>query len=75
MVWVYDRTESLFISVLMHASLMAGLSALVPAELSGTNLLVWILTWAAALWVVSGVVIASANRKLLEQPSQAQAAS
>jgi membrane protease YdiL (CAAX protease family) len=56
MVWVYDRTESLLVSVLMHAGLMAGLSALVPAELSGTGLLTWILAWAAALWIIVGVV-------------------
>ena len=52
MVWVYDRTESLLVCVLMHASLMASLSVFVPAELSGSTLLTWIFTWAAALWVV-----------------------
>lgn len=62
MVWVYDRTESLLVCVLMHASLMAGLNALVPTELSGTNLLTWILAWAAALWVVSGAVILSSKQ-------------
>jgi membrane protease YdiL (CAAX protease family) len=75
MVWVYDRTESLLVSVLMHASLMAGLSALVPAELSGTSLLIWILTWAVALWIVGGIVALSNNRKLSEQPTQTQVAS
>ena len=75
MVWVYDRTESLLIVVLMHASLMAGLSALVPAELSGTTLLTWILTWAAGLWAVGGVVAMTNNRKLSSQPSQKQVAS
>ena len=52
MVWVYDRTESLLVCVLMHASLMASLSVFVPAELSGSTLMTWIFTWAAALWVV-----------------------
>lgn len=65
MVWVYDRTESLLVCVLMHASLMAGLNALVPAELSGTSLLTWILAWAAALWLVSGVIIVSSRRATL----------
>lgn len=55
MVWVYDRTGSLFVSVLMHASLMASLSAFVPAEFSGSTLLTWILAWAAALWIVVAV--------------------
>ncbi len=52
MVWVYDRTESLLISVLMHASLMGSLNALVPADLSGSTLLTWILSWAAVLWII-----------------------
>ena len=34
MVWVYGRTESLLVAILMHASLVASLSALVPAELT-----------------------------------------
>jgi ABC-type uncharacterized transport system permease subunit len=52
MVWVYDRTGSLLICVLMHASLMASLSAFVPAELAGSTLITWIFTWATALWIV-----------------------
>jgi len=65
MVWIYDRTESLFYCMLMHASLMASLSVLVPAELSGTSLLTWILTWAATLWIVSIVIIISSRRATL----------
>jgi membrane protease YdiL (CAAX protease family) len=59
MVWVYDRTESVFVSVLMHASLMASLSIFVPAKLSGTSLLTWILAWAAALWIIVAVGVLS----------------
>ena len=75
MVRVYDRTESLLVSVLMHASLMASLSALVPAELSGTSLLTWILSWAAVLWVIVGVIAIATNRRLSGQPTQKQVAS
>ena len=75
MVWVYDRTESLLVSVLMHASLMAGLNALVPAELSGTTLLTWILAWAAALWVIVGVVAVVNGERLSVQQSHSQVAS
>ena len=63
MVWVYDRTDSLLLSVLMHASLMGSLNALVPAELTGLSLLTWILTWAAALWLVVGAGALIQNRK------------
>lgn len=52
MVWVYGRTQSLLISMLMHASLVASLTIIVPAALSGTTLLTWILTLAAALWLI-----------------------
>lgn len=68
MVWVYGRTESLLVVVLMHAGLVAGLSALVPAELTTTALLTWILTWAAVLWVIMAVV-AVVNREWSRPPS------
>jgi membrane protease YdiL (CAAX protease family) len=68
MVWVYDHTESLLLSVLMHASLMASLTIFVPADLSGITLMVWILAWAAALWV--GVAaVTRVNRGHLGQRS------
>jgi len=75
MVWVYDRTESLMICVLMHASLMASLNALVPGALSGTALLTWILAWATALWVVVAARTAIKNSILLKQSAQKQMAS
>jgi membrane protease YdiL (CAAX protease family) len=63
MVWVFDRTESLLLSVLMHASLMGSLNALVPADLTGMTLLTWILAWAAALWLIVGAGALIQNRK------------
>jgi len=72
MVWVYDRTESLLVSVLMHASLMAGLNALVPAELSGTNLLTWIFAWAVALWLIVGALTLSKSRSSSRQTLRGQ---
>jgi len=75
MVWVYNRTESLLVSVLMHASLMASLSALVPAELTGTNLLTWILAWAAALWFVVGMGTLVSNKRSSRQTFQKQVVS
>jgi hypothetical protein len=74
-VLVYDQTESVLVSVLMHASLMASLSIFVPAELSGTTLLTWILSWAAALWVVVGVVAIANGGRLSVQPAKRQMAS
>jgi len=57
LVWVYDRTESLLVVMLMHASLVVYTAGtLVPLTLAGMSLLTWILAWAAALWVVVAVV-------------------
>ncbi len=70
MVWVYDRTESLLMSILMHASLMASLNALVPTELSGRTLLTWILAWAAALWVIVAAGAMFSRGQLSRQPTQ-----
>lgn len=64
MVWVYDRTGSLLVAVLMHASLVACTLAVVPMTLAGMPLLTWLLVWAAALWVVVAAV-AVANRGAL----------
>jgi len=75
MVWVYGRTESLFVSVLMHASMMEGMSALVPAELSGTTLLTWILSWAAVLWIVVAVASMIKDKQHSSQPVQRQVTS
>ncbi len=57
LVWVYDRTESLLVVMLMHASLVVTTAGtLVPVTLAGMSLLTWTLAWAAALWVVVAVV-------------------
>lgn len=52
MVWVYDRTTSLFVIILMHASLVATLQVIVPIDLEGNDLLTWLVAWSLALWVV-----------------------
>lgn len=72
MVWVYDRTESLLVSVLMHASLMASLSIFVPAELSGKDLLTWIFSWAVVLWITVAIFAGSKSRFLASQRNKKQ---
>jgi hypothetical protein len=52
MVWVYDRTESLSLAMLMHVSFTASLLILSPLNISGVNLLTFSFALAAALWVV-----------------------
>jgi len=64
MVWVYDRTGSLFITILMHASLDFTMLVLPSAALSGSNLVIWIIVWSIVLW---GLVTVISKGKLTTQ--------
>jgi len=50
MVWVYARTKSLFVSILMHCSLIIFWLVLAPTEGTGLYRTIWFSTWAAILW-------------------------
>jgi membrane protease YdiL (CAAX protease family) len=50
MVWVYDRTGSLLVAILMHTSLTASVLILDPAGLSGATLLTYSFALAAVVW-------------------------
>jgi len=65
MVWVYDRTGSLLVAMLMHVSLVAS-TVIVEPPLTGGALLTYILVRAAVLWVVVAAV-AVANGGQLER--------
>ena len=67
MVWVYDRTESLPVAMLMHASLTA-ISSIFAAPTTGTDLLLSLLVGAAAWWAVVAVVTV-ANHGHLSRPA------
>jgi membrane protease YdiL (CAAX protease family) len=56
MVWVHDRTGSLPVAMLMHVSLTASMVILQPLAL-GMPGVTYVLTFAAALWIVVGVVV------------------
>ena len=74
MVWVYDRTGSLLVAMLMHASLTASAVILGPLALSGGPLLTYELALAAALWVVVAAVAATNRGQLSRQQLARQAA-
>jgi membrane protease YdiL (CAAX protease family) len=74
MVRVYDRTESLPVSILMHASLVASLNALVPVELSRPAMLIWILAWAVVLWAFTLAVAIIGRKRFSSQQVQSQVA-
>lgn len=67
MVWVYDRTGSLLVAMLMHASLSASTRILQP-PLTGVPLLTFDLVLTAALWVVVAAVAVANRGKLSRQP-------
>src|SRR5215213_5277253 len=68
MVWVYDRTGSLLVAILMHASLTASTLILQPLAVSGVALLAVTLAYAAATWVVVAAVILAQGGRLSRQP-------
>jgi membrane protease YdiL (CAAX protease family) len=67
MVWVYDRTGSLLLAMLMHASLTATQLILMPSPASGMSLLTSILAWAATLWIVVAVIAVASGGRLSPQ--------
>ena len=64
MVWVYERTGSLLLAMLMHASLVAGSSVVFapPAVIAEGDFLTGIVAWAAVLWAVVAVVAVAKAR-------------
>jgi membrane protease YdiL (CAAX protease family) len=67
MVWVYDRTGSLLVAMLMHASLSASMFILAPL-VTGVAIVTSVLVWAAVLWVVVGAVALAQGGHLSRQP-------
>jgi uncharacterized protein len=55
MVWVYERTESVLIAILMHASLTAGMFLVQPA-VTGSAMIVLGIGQAIAAWALVGAV-------------------
>jgi uncharacterized protein len=69
MVWVYDRTESLLVAMLMHGSATGSLvifASLAP----GWPLFTFLLIFGAALWAVVGAVALANHGHLTRVPRQ-----
>jgi membrane protease YdiL (CAAX protease family) len=69
MVWVYDRTESLLLAMLMHGSATGSLvifASLAP----GWRLFTFLLVFGAVLWVVVGAVALANHGHLTRVPRQ-----
>lgn len=68
MVWVYDRTESLLVAVLMHASLIVSTTPMLVPAVTGVAFLTWFVVLTVALWVVVAAVAVANGRQLSGQP-------
>ena len=68
MVWVYDRTGSLLVAMLMHASLTASTLILGPLAISGTASLIFGVAFAVAMWVIVAAVAVVNRGHLSRQP-------
>jgi membrane protease YdiL (CAAX protease family) len=66
MVWVYDRTGSLLVAMLMHASLTASTLFILAPQATGVPLLTYYLVLAGVMWGVVAAV-AMAHRGQLEK--------
>jgi hypothetical protein len=71
MVWVYDRTQSLFVGILMHVSITASALILTP-QTTGVLLLAYGLALAAAMWAIIAAAGVGNSRPLSERTPQAR---
>jgi CAAX protease family protein len=68
MVWVYDRTGSLPIAMLMHASLSACTFVLGPEKVTGLALVAYNFAIAGAWWTVVAAVAIANRKRVSRQP-------
>ncbi len=69
MVWVYDRTESLLVAILMHASLIASQTSLTSLALTkGMPVVISNLVVTVVLWVFVAAVAVANHGHLTRQP-------
>ena len=64
----YDRTESLLIAVLMHASLIVSTTPILLPAMTGAAFLTWFVVFTGALWVVVAAVALANGSQLSGQP-------
>jgi membrane protease YdiL (CAAX protease family) len=74
MVWVYDRTGSLLVAMLMHASLTASTLILQPIDVTGMRVVIYDLILTAALWLLIATVAMANGRQLSRSPLRPRAA-
>jgi len=70
MVWVYDRTESLLVAVLMHASYIFSTLFVLAPPTTGVPFLTYSGVFAVALWIVVAAVALASSGQLSRRPLQ-----
>jgi len=56
MMWVYRNTESLFLAILMHASLDIFWMLSMPVAINGQERMAWYSCWAVVLWMIVAII-------------------
>jgi membrane protease YdiL (CAAX protease family) len=67
-VYVYEKTDSLFLAQLMHASSSGFLAALVPMGISGHSWFIFYAVYAAVLSIIAAVQVIRNRSLFLDQP-------
>jgi hypothetical protein len=67
MVWVYKHTASLFLAILMHASLDVFWILSMPVAITGKERMIWYALWALVLWSMVAIMSMANNRKHSEK--------
>jgi uncharacterized protein len=68
MVWVYDRTGSLLIATLMHASYIASTLFILAPPTIGVSFLTFAWVWTIVLWIVVAAVAVADGQRLAWRP-------
>ena len=68
MVWVYERTGSLLLAMLMHLSLTASVLVIGPLAIAGPAMVAYDLTIAAVFWAAVAIVARLERRALAPLP-------
>ena len=71
MVWLYDRTQSLFVMMVMHSLIVFGSLVLVPQSLSAERVATFDIAFAALLWLAIAAVAIAKGGHLSRQSTLA----
>jgi len=62
MLWVYMHTKSLFLAILMHASLDVFWLLSMPIAITGKERVIWYTLWAIVLWGIVAIISMVTNK-------------